>query len=177
MHAVSNNSLLLRKLLIVTVLMFGFGFALVPFYKKICEVTGINGTRTTAETSNTQVDPTRWVNIELVANTAQGMGWRFRPLQTSVRVNPGALTEVMYEIHNPAPYPVKGRAVPSYGPPEAIKWFKKIECFCFTDQTLGPNETRKLPVQFVIDPAAPKDMRTVSLSYTFFELARNGGAR
>lgn len=170
MQMASPNGLLLRKLLVVALFMFGFGFALVPFYKKICEVTGINGTRTSALSSNTQVDPTRVVTVELVANTGQGMGWQFKPLQTSVRVNPGALTEVMYEVSNPAPYTVKGRAIPSYGPAEAVQWFKKIECFCFTEQTLGPNETRKLPVQFVIAPDAPKDIGTISLSYTFFKL-------
>lgn len=170
MQIASSNTLLLRKLVVVTLVMFGFGFALVPFYKKICEVTGINTSRTTALSSNTQVDTSRWVNVELVANTGQGTDWRFKPLQTSVRVHPGALTEVMYEVSNPAPYTVKGRAIPSYGPAEAVQWFKKIECFCFTEQTLGPNETRKLPVQFVIAPEAPKDLGTISLSYTFFKL-------
>lgn len=166
------NRQLLKKLLFVAVLMFGFGFALVPFYDKICEVSGIRNVfkPDDALVANTQVDASRLVTVEFDANT-QRLPWTFRPLESHVAIHPGALTEVVYEIRNSLDRPVTGQAVPSYGPQNAVQYFRKLECFCFQQQTLAAGEVRRMPVVFVIDPALPKDINTITLSYTFFEVA------
>ncbi len=165
-----SNLLTLRKLLVVAVAMFGFGFALVPFYQKICEVTGINSLIKADEVTNTQVDRARFVTIEFDSNLRSNLPWTFRPLQTSVRIHPGELTTVMYEIRNNSDRAVAGQAIPSYGPQLAVRYFKKLECFCFTQQTLQSGEVRQLPVVFVIEKGLPDEVSTITLSYTFFEI-------
>lgn len=168
----SANRQLLRKLLVITVLMFGFGYALVPFYDEICRVTGLRDLFKADEpvVKNTQVDYSRKVSLEFDANT-QRLGWTFHPLEAHVEVHPGQVTQVVYEVRNTLDRAVTGQAVPSYGPQRAAQFFQKLECFCFQQQTLGPGEIRKMPVVFVIDPDIPKDLGTVTLSYTFFEVA------
>ncbi|HJT51279.1 MAG TPA: cytochrome c oxidase assembly protein [Nitrosospira sp.] len=176
MNVIEANSVVLKKLLIFTVIMFGFGFALVPFYEKICEVTGINNllqADTLAE--NTQVDTARWVTVELDANT-RGLPWQFKPLQSSLRVHPGELTQVMYEVRNNSDREISGQAIPSYSPQLLGKHLKKLECFCFSKQVLKPNEVRQMPVQFMIEPGLPVDINTVTISYTFFELVSDKAA-
>jgi cytochrome c oxidase assembly protein subunit 11 len=170
------NRVLLRKLVVVAVLMFGFGFALVPFYEKICEVTGIRNLLQPDELAvvNTQVDRARVVTVEFDANT-QRLPWTFRALEAHRSVHPGEVTHVVYEIRNTLDRPVTGQAIPSYGPQRAAQYLKKIECFCFQSQTLAPGEVRRLPVVFVLDPALPADVGTVTLSYTFFEVAGREG--
>ena len=162
-----ENKIALKKLIFVTVLMFGFGFLLVPFYKKICEVTGINKDKIVV--SNTQVDPARWVNIEFDANLGKDLPWKFEPLTTRVRVHPGELKQVMYRVVNTTNRTMVGQAVPSYGPARAGSFFKKIECFCFTQQTFKPGEEKLMPVQFVVQNDLPKEVHTITLSYTFYE--------
>ena len=173
----SNRSTAL-KLGALAVGMFGFGFALVPFYETICEVTGIRNVfqPDAIAAQNTQVDATRNVSVEFDANT-QRLPWVFKPLQASVSVHPGEVTQVLYEVRNALDRPVTGQAVPSYGPQQAALYFKKVECFCFQQQTLGPGEVRKMPVVFVIDPKLPAEINTVTLSYTFFEVNGAQGGR
>lgn len=167
----TTNRKLLRKLLVGAAVMFGFAFALVPFYEKICEATGIRNVfqPDAVAAQNTQVDLTRNISVEFDANT-QRLPWVFKPLQASVSVHPGEVTQVLYEVRNELDRPVTGQAVPSYGPQQAVLYFKKVECFCFRQQTLGPGEVRKMPVVFLIDPKLPKEINTVTLSYTFFEV-------
>jgi cytochrome c oxidase assembly protein subunit 11 len=176
MSATQSNSMIMKKLLIFTVVMFGFGFALVPFYEKICEVTGINNllqADTLAE--NTQADTSRWVTVQLDANT-RGLPWQFKPLQSSVRIHPGELVQVMYEVRNNSNREISGQAIPSYSPQLLAKHLKKLECFCFSKQVLKPNEVRQMPVQFMIEPGLPIDYDTVTISYTFFELGNDKAA-
>jgi len=176
MNIAQPNSVMLKKLLIVTVAMFGFGFALVPFYEKICEVTGINNLlNADVLAENTQVDTSRWVTVQLDANT-RGLPWQFKPLQSSVRVHPGELTQVMYEVRNNSNREINGQAIPSYSPQLLAKHLKKLECFCFSKQVLKPNEVRQMPVQFLIEPGFPADFDTVTISYTFFELGSDNAA-
>ena len=165
-----SNLLTMKKLFIVAVGMFGFGFALVPFYQKICEVTGVNNVLKADTVANTQVDVARLVTIEFDSNLGGKLPWTFRALQTSVRVHPGELTTVTYEIRNTSNHAITGQAIPSYGPQLAVRYFKKLECFCFTQQTLQPGETRQMPVVFVIEPGLPDDLNTITLSYAFFEI-------
>lgn len=164
----------MRKLVVVSVLMFGFGWALVPLYKKICEITGINvltARDPAAEQAarNTQVDSSRTVVIEFDANT-QG-SWRFKPHRNHVEVNPGELVQVQYDLVNLEARPMAGQAIPSYAPMQAAQYLQKLECFCFKQQTLAAGETRQFPVVFFIDPKLPADVKTITLSYTFFEVA------
>jgi cytochrome c oxidase assembly protein subunit 11 len=167
----AENRRILVKLLVVTVAMFGFGYALVPLYKKICEVTGVNDVeRANAPLANTQVDTTRLVTLELDANVRSDLPWQFRPLQASLKVRPGQLVQVMYEVRNNSDRPITGQAIPSYGPQIAGQYFRKLDCFCFAKQNFAPGEVRQMPVVFVIEPGLPKDVTTVTLSYTFFNV-------
>ncbi|HEV3429272.1 MAG TPA: cytochrome c oxidase assembly protein [Paraburkholderia sp.] len=174
-HAGSDrafNRSMLIKLVVVALLMFGFGWALVPMYRAICEVTGVNNLvqrdTTAREARNTQVDMTRTVSVELDANARGLLG--FKPEQSSIDVHPGEVMTVMYDISNNEGRTIDAQAIPSYAPKQATEFFRKIECFCFTQQTLQPKETKRMPVVFVIDPKLPKDVKTITLSYTFFEL-------
>jgi len=171
------NRRLLKKLLVIAVMMFGFGFALVPFYEKICEVTGIRNVFQPDEAAtNTQIDSSRLVSVEFDSNTRR-LPWTFKPLQSSVSVHPGELTQVVYEVRNTLDRPVTGQAVPSFGPQQAALYLRKMECFCFQQQTLAPGEVRRMPVVFVIDPKLPPELNTITLSYTFFEVeGARGGA-
>jgi cytochrome c oxidase assembly protein subunit 11 len=169
-----QNRRLSTRLAIVAVGMFGFGFALVPFYEQICAALGVNSLVEQSELTNTQVDASRVITVEFDSN-AHGLPWSFKPLVNHVQVHPGEVKTVEYEVINVRNVAVTGQAVPSYGPPRAGEYFKKIECFCFTQQTLAPGETRRMPVTFVVDPKLPKDVSNIALSYTFFEVAGRGG--
>ena len=171
MNRAAANRTILVKLLVVTVGMFGFGYALVPLYKKICEVTGIYDVeKASVAPANTQVDESRLVTLEFDANIRSDLPWEFRPLQTSVKVHPGQMVQVMYEVRNTSDRPVTGQAIPSYGPQVAGRFFRKLDCFCFTTQSFAAGEVRQMPVVFVIEPGLPKDVNTVTLSYTFFKV-------
>jgi cytochrome c oxidase assembly protein subunit 11 len=169
------NRRTLGKLIVVAAVMFGFGYAMVPIYRQVCEALGLNVLTqkdgTIARPANTQVDMSRTIVVELDGN-AQGP-WRFRPTRRSVSVHPGEMTTVVYEVVNTQARTVAAQAIPSYAPQSATPYFKKIECFCFTQQTLKANEARQMPVVFFIDPGLPREVKTITLSYTFFEI---GGA-
>lgn len=164
------------KLAVVAAGMFAFGYALVPIYKHICELTGINilalGEKQvpggSTASANTQVDRTRTITVEFDAN-ARGP-WMFKPAQASMQVHPGELATVMYEFQNVQDRRMAAQAIPSYAPRQASAHFNKLECFCFNQYTLEPGEKKQWPVAFVIDPRLPKDVTTITLSYTFFEV-------
>lgn len=172
------NGLLLRKLAFAALLMFGFGFAMVPFYEQICEATGIRNILRPDHVGprNTQVDFGRSVGIEFDSNT-QRLGWVLRPLSPHLSVHPGEVITVEYEIRNMLDRAVTGQAIPAYGPQNAAGYFKKLECFCFTQITLGPGESRRMPVVFIVDPEVPDYITAITLSYTFFEVAGTQGRR
>ncbi|HCX80970.1 MAG: cytochrome c oxidase assembly protein [Curvibacter sp. RIFCSPHIGHO2_12_FULL_63_18] len=171
-----ENSRMLGKLAVITVGMFAFGYALVPIYKTICEMTGINIlalgeqvlTGQKGQVSNTQVDTSRTITVEFDAN-ARGP-WEFKPAQRSLQVHPGELTTVVYEFQNVQNRRMSAQAIPSYAPMQASAHFNKLECFCFNQYTLEPGEKKSWPVVFVIDPKLSKDVSTITLSYTFFEV-------
>lgn len=164
------------KLAVVAAGMFGFGYLLIPLYRQICEVTGINilaqgeqdvpGAYTGKP--NTQVDKSRTITVIFDANT-HGL-WAFRPETTTLQVHPGELAQVMYDFQNTQPRRMSAQAIPSYAPRNAAPHFNKLECFCFNQYTLDPGETKRWPVVFVIDPKLPKDVTSITLSYTFFEV-------
>lgn len=165
----ADNRRLSIKLGVIVLGMFGFGFALVPFYKKICEVTGLREIGAADEVRNTQVDYSRSVRVEFDANVRQ-LGWAFRPVETLRAVHPGEVTQVVYEVENTTDREIVGQAIPSYGPQNAAQYFHKLDCFCFQRQVLEPGERRRMPVVFVLDPKVPQDIGTITLSYTFFEV-------
>jgi cytochrome c oxidase assembly protein subunit 11 len=196
-----ENAKMVGKLLSVALGMFAFGYVLIPIYKHICEVTGINilslserevpgvgaAGRNARLPSNSQVDTSRTVTVEFDAN-ARGP-WEFKPAVHSLKVHPGEMATVMYEFQNVQDRTMSAQAIPSYAPRQATAFFNKIECFCFSQYTLKPGEKREWPVVFVIDPRLSKDVKTITLSYTFFEVggktpavpqgtaqARNAGA-
>ena len=167
-----NNRALVIKLGVIVVAMFGFGYALVPFYEKICEVTGLRNIDAADTVTNTQVDMTRSVHIEFDTNL-RNLPWKFRALAEATDVHPGAVTQAMFEVVNLTDHPITGQAIPSYGPRQAAEYFRKLDCFCFSKQTLAAGEKRDMPVVFVVDPKLPKDLSTITLSYTFFEVEGN----
>jgi cytochrome c oxidase assembly protein subunit 11 len=170
------NAQMLGKLLVIVVMMFCFGYALVPAYRMICEITGVNILTPKDETAravgNTQIDKSRTITVEFDAN-AQGP-WRFRPTVNSLQVHPGEMAQVVYEVVNTQARSIDAQAIPSYAPQLVAAHFKKVECFCFKQQTLGPNEAKQMPVVFYIDTALPKNVKTITLSYTFFEIGGTG---
>ncbi len=168
-----QNRTLLLKLCVVVVGMFGFGYALVPFYDRICEATGLRNIAQADEVTNTQVDLARAVRIEFDSNVRK-LPWTFRPLEAVVDVHPGEVRQVVYEIANTTDRAMTGQAIPSYGPAYAAQYFRKLECFCFAQQTLAPGEKRRMPVVFVVDRALPREIGTITLSYTFFEVEGSG---
>jgi cytochrome c oxidase assembly protein subunit 11 len=180
------------KLCVIVVAMFGFGYALVPLYYAICEATGINvlalaelevpGQKAKVP-SNTQVDKSRTITVEFDANTRgmnpKGYGsagtqaggvWDFKPAVRSMQVHPGELNTVVYEFQNTQNRRMAAQAIPSYAPQQAMAHFNKVECFCFQQYTLEAGERKSWPVAFVIDPKLAKDVTTITLSYTFFEI-------
>jgi cytochrome c oxidase assembly protein subunit 11 len=175
-----ENVKMVGKLAVVAAGMFAFGFALVPIYKHICEATGINilslserqvpggGTAGGDVSLNSQVDTSRTITVEFDANSRGP--WEFKPAQRFVQVHPGELTTVMYEFRNVQNRRMSAQAIPSYAPHQAAAHFNKVQCFCFQQYTLEPGEKKEWPVAFVIDPKLPKDVTTITLSYTFFEV-------
>ena len=174
-----DNLRMVGKLAVITVLMFGFGYALVPLYKHICQALGINVLSVAEQRSaglaggqampaNTQVDRSRSITIEFDAN-ARGP-WDFKPAVNSVQVHPGEMATVMYEFRNQQNRVMAAQAIPSYAPHQAAAHFNKLECFCFNEYTLQPGESKQWPVVFYVDPKLPKDVTTITLSYTFFEV-------
>ena len=159
------NRQMLVRLSFFALVMFGFGYAMVPYYKKFCEATGINNLLQPDRAAvNTQVDKSRWVTLEFDANT-HGMPWSFAPVQRSVRVHPGEMTQVEFEIKNNGANTLVGQAIPSYGPKHGAAFVKKLECFCFKQQVLAAGESRQMPVQFVIDAALDRKSTRLNSSH------------
>lgn len=177
---IAVNRRMLGKLVVVVGMMFGFGYALVPMYRAICDALGINvlslaeqrsagGVWGAAQAStNGQVDASRTITVEFDAN-ARGP-WEFKPALRSLQVHPGEMATVMYEFRNVQNRTMAAQAIPSYAPQQASPHFNKLECFCFNEYILAPGESRRWPVVFIIDPKLPKDVTTITLSYTFFEV-------
>ncbi len=176
MRVHKENWKMVGKLGVITLGMFAFGYALVPIYRAICEVTGINilalgeqrNNLAAGKAENTQVDTSRTITVEFDVNVRGP--WHFKPEKRSVQVHPGQLTTVLYEFQNIQNRTMAAQAIPSYAPRQATAHFNKLECFCFNQYTLAPGEKKEWPVAFVIDPKLPKDVTTITLSYTFFEV-------
>lgn len=165
------NTATLRKMLLVAVGMFGFGYALVPLYDVFCDITGLNGKTGSVgaeQAANMIVDESRWVNVEFISSVNSELNWQFKPEVTSVKVHPGALNDAIFFAKNNTNRTLTGQAVPSVAPGQAAKYFNKTECFCFTQQELKAGESKEMPLKFIVDRDLPKGIRTITLSYTFF---------
>ncbi|HSN01202.1 MAG TPA: cytochrome c oxidase assembly protein [Rudaea sp.] len=164
-----RNWRFLMRALVVCGAMFLFGFACVPIYRIMCVHVFQNRIDNTADSAKGfTVDESRWVTVQFVGNVNSQLAWQFAPEQVEMRVHPGAVNDAWYDATNKAQSAIVGNAVPSIAPSQGSPYFNKIECFCFTEQTLKPGESRRMPVKFVVDPKLPKNIDTLTLSYTFY---------
>jgi cytochrome c oxidase assembly protein subunit 11 len=150
--------------------MFGFGYVLPPLYAKVCQLTGFNQLQSADALSGTEQDSHRMVMMLFDSNLRDGLPWNFRAMQATVPVHPGQLVQVSYEVSNNSDRAISGQAIASYAPAGAAAYVRKLECFCFSIQTIAAHEVRQMPVIFLIDSSLPRDVSTVTLSYTFFEV-------
>ncbi len=167
------------RLLGVTVAMFGFGFALVPLYDVFCEVTGLNGKTSNQayESVGSEVDRSRSIKVQFLATNNDGMAWKFKPTVTEIKVHPGELAETEFFAKNPSASVMVAQAVPSLVPFEAAEYFHKTECFCFNQQTLAGGEEIMMPLRFIVDQDIPKDVHTITLAYTLFDVTKKYAPR
>lgn len=163
---------LVKKLSLIVIAMFGFGFALVPLYDVFCDITGLNGktANEAAQANQGGVDVTREIKVQLISHNAKDMPWQFRPQVAELTVRPGETKVVKFFAKNETSLKMVGQAVPSVAPGRAASHFKKIECFCFEQQTLEAQEEVWMPLQFYIDTDIPADVTTLTLSYTLFDV-------
>lgn len=165
----TSHTLLIRNLVFICILMFGFGFALVPLYDVFCRYTGINGkTENRAAPASKRIDNSREISVEFIANRDGGIPWSFAPEVARINLHPGAVMVMNFDVENLTDEAMVGRAVPSVSPGEAARYFKKIECFCFVEQPLAAHEKKSMPVQFYIDPDLPEQFTTITLSYRLY---------
>lgn len=170
-----SNARVVWPVVLITVAMFGLGFALVPLYNVFCELTGLNGkvkTEAQAEASFA-VDENRWVTVEFVTTVNGGMPLDFRAEVPKLKVHPGQYQTVKFHGVNQSAQSLTGRAIPSIAPGWATQFLKKTECFCFSEQVFEPHVAREMPVRFAIDPALPDTVADLTLSYTFFDITEH----
>ena len=170
---ISTRSLSVR-LLLMAAGMFAFGFALVPLYDVFCDITGFGGRTNTTPAAASASEPAaeRAIKLEFVTTVNEYAPWEFRSAEAGMTVQPGGLYEATFTATNLTAGTKTAQAVPSVAPQQAAKYFKKLDCFCFTTQAFEANETRQLPVRFIIDPDLPEYIDTITLSYTMFDTAR-----
>jgi cytochrome c oxidase assembly protein subunit 11 len=176
---------LVTRLLLLAVLMFAFGFALVPLYTVMCKAFGINGKTGDAYQGSQVIDDSRKVRVQFLSTNAADMVWGFYPEAQELDVHPGAVNQMLFVAQNPTDKPMTAQAVPSISPGTAAVYFHKTECFCFTQQVLQPGERIEMPVRFIVDRALPDEVKHLTLAYTLFDItarqppsapvARNGG--
>lgn len=161
------------KLAVVVVLMFAFVFVvMVPLYDVLCNVLGING-KTSGEVYTAvevRVDESREITVQFVATNNESMPWEFGPSVTAMKINPGAVNDTIFLARNPMPKAMVAQAIPSISPARAAEYFHKTECFCFNQQPLGADGSTEMPLQFIVDQDLPRDIKTITLSYTIFDV-------
>ena len=166
---------LVRRIALVAIGMFGFGFAMVPFYNVFCELTGLNGKvkgEATA-TGDYEPDAAREITLEFITSLNAGMPLAFRAERNKMKIHPGQYYTVNFFAENLSDEPLTGQAIPSIAPGLFAEYLKKAECFCFSAQKFEPHQERVMPVRFVVDPALPREVRDMTLSYTFFDITEH----
>lgn len=161
---------LVKRLLVLVVAMFAFGFALVPLYDVMCQAFGINGKTGGAWQGSQNIDEERRIRVQFLATNAADMVWEFRPMSDELEIHPGASQEMLFIASNPTDKPMTAQAIPSVAPSKAAAYFHKTECFCFTQQVLQPGERIEMPVRFIVDRDLPKDVHHLTLAYTLFDI-------
>ena len=172
MSGKASNTAGIGKMVVAALVAFAFTFSLVPLYRIACEkVFGIRLDNTAVDAGSVAGAGAEasMVTVEFDGGVNSSLPWSFRPNQVRMQVQVGQQYETTYYAHNNGERPIVGTATPSVAPARASGYFAKTECFCFTAQTLAAGETRDMPVRFIIDPALPADVKTVTLSYTFFK--------
>ncbi len=171
------NRRLIGKLLLMVAAMFSFGFAMVPLYDVFCDITGLNGktANEAAVVTDSTVDRQRTVTVQFVASVNAGSPWEFTPEAATLEVNPGEFYQTYFRARNMSGQALVGQAIPSVAPGLAARHFQKIECFCFNRQDFAAGEGRDMPLVFRVDPQLDPEIRTITLSYTFFKLDDLGG--
>jgi cytochrome c oxidase assembly protein subunit 11 len=170
----SSSNISAIKLCFFAVAMFGFGYALVPLYDLLCDVTGLNGKSQSVseqQQASFEVDESRTITVEFITTLNQGMSWDFKPEIAKIQVHPGKAYQTNFIVHNKTNRSIIGQAIPSVAPSTAANHFVKTECFCFTDQMLVADQLLEMPVVFVVNPALPKHINTITLSYTYFDVS------
>lgn len=173
MQEAGSNKRTVAKLSLIVLGMFGFGFALVPLYDLLCEITGLGGDtggQYAYDPATQQTDTSRLVRVNFVTNTNGGMPWKFWAEKGGVRVHPGELKEVNFYVTNTTDRVMVGKAVPSLVPISATDYFHKTECFCFERQLLQPGETMEMPMRFIVGSELPRNVESLSLSYALFDV-------
>ena len=175
MIRVSNNPTIdtTAKLVAVAIAMFAFVFVvMVPLYNVLCDALGINGKTDGSQYTSVPVavDESRTITVQFVATNNEGMPWEFGPSVTAMKVHPGAVNDTVFFARNPLPKDMVAQAIPSISPSRAVKYFHKTECFCFNQQPLHANANAEMPLQFIVDQDLPKDIQTITLSYTIFDV-------
>lgn len=168
-----NNKKVVRKLLLAVVGMFAFGFALVPLYDVICDLTGLNGKtggRVAEAEAGLLLDEQRQITVQFMAHHNAEMGWVFEPSVAQISVKPGEVNVVSYRVTNPRTTVMVGQAIPSVAPNAAAAHLNKIECFCFEEQLLQPGESADMPIRFFVDPEIPASITKLTLSYTLYDI-------
>ncbi|MFT3850312.1 MAG: cytochrome c oxidase assembly protein [Propionivibrio sp.] len=172
-----NHRRLVGKLMLIVAASFAFGFALVPLYDVFCRLTGLNGKTAgpggvqTVNGAVSPIDRDRVVTVEFTGTVMPGLAWEVEPVLTRLDLHPGELHQARYRVRNLSDTSIVGQAVPSVSPGQAALNFEKLDCFCFRQQTLAPGETKELPLTFIVKPELDRDVRTITLSYAFFDLA------
>lgn len=171
---IQSNNRTVRKLLLVVVAMFGFGFALVPLYDVFCDITGLNGKTndSAAIYEDGGIDKSRTVKVQFITRNAKGIPWKFEPVINEINVHPGEMKLVSFYAKNKAEHDIIGQAVPSVSPGLAANYFHKIECFCFTQQPLAAGKDVEMSLQFYVDLELPTDINTLTLSYTLYDITK-----
>jgi cytochrome c oxidase assembly protein subunit 11 len=177
-----------RTLLLLTslvVVMFGFGFAMVPLYSLFCKATGTPSVAQLTEIDpvaypegvvySGDVDQSRWVTVKFDTTVHPNLPWEFSAKTTKIRVHPGKIYAVDFDARNRSSNTVTGQAIPSIAPWQATAYFTKLECFCFHKQTLTGNQKAVMPLRFMVMPELPKDIHSLTLSYSFMRLKQSDG--
>lgn len=176
----ASNSRTIRKLVFMALGMFAFGWALIPLYDVICDITGLGGKtggQYAYDPAETRVDKSRLVKVNFITNTNAGMPWQFWSDKGGMRVHPGQLNEALFYVKNNTSRRMVGQAIPSVVPLTATDYFHKTECFCFNSQVLEPGEEMEMPMRFIVDSDLPGNVQSISLSYALFDITElSGGA-
>lgn len=172
----ARNRRSFARIAVVAIAMFGFGYLLVPLYDVFCEITGLNGKTgridEAAVVSRYEPDLSRTIKVQFVANNNVDMPWEFAPVVRTMDVHPGQIYATAFTARNPTNHKMIGQAVPSVAPNKASRYFNKTECFCFNQQPLAAGEFKEMPLRFIVDPNLPKDVHTLTLAYTVFDVTQ-----